>query len=236
LSNGSVQRVIALIPARGGSKGVPGKNLYPVAGKPLIRHTIEQALASRLVTDVVVSTDDDRIAAESHSAGAGVILRPTEISGDTASSESALLHALSAMGLGSQLPGSELVVFLQCTSPIRREDDIDLAIRCLSETRADSLLSVSPNHRFFWEDCVDGARALNYDYNRRPRRQEMKPQYIENGSIYVFGRSGFLKAKNRLFGKVALYRMDEDAAVDIDCLTDLKIADAVLRERQEGRA
>lgn len=223
--------IIALIPARGGSKGIPGKNVYPLAGKPLIVHSIEQALQSRYVTKTVVSTDDDRIAQASRDAGASVIHRPENISGDTATSESALIHALETFRMQEgHLP--ELAVFLQCTSPLRRMNDIDRAVETLHEQGADSLLSVSPSHRFLWEETAKGARSLNYDFRHRPRRQDMRPQYVENGSIYVFRPQALLDTGNRLSGKIALYVMEEDAAVDIDSMLDMKMAEMLLLEHR----
>jgi CMP-N,N'-diacetyllegionaminic acid synthase len=222
--------IVAVIPARGGSKGIPRKNVLPLAGKPLVVHSIEQARQSRLVTTTVVSTDDDEIAAVSAAAGAVVVRRPAEISGDQASSESALLHAVRSLCTqGMTMP--DLVVFLQCTSPIRRIGDIDRAIETLIERNADSLLSVSPSHRFLWTEEEGGARSINYDFLNRPRRQDMPAQFVENGSIYVFRTQALLDSGNRLSGKVVLYRMDEEAAVDIDSVFDMKLAELLMRER-----
>lgn len=222
--------VTALIPARGGSKGIPGKNVYPLAGKPLVVHTIEQAIQSACITSTVVSTDDDLIAKISRETGVSVIRRPADISGDAATSESALIHAIETIFAQERvLP--DLVVFLQCTSPLRRSWDIDGAVKTLLEQGADSLLSVSPSHRFLWTENADGARSLNYDFRNRPRRQDMQPQYIENGSIYVFRPQALLDTGNRLSGKIALYKMDEEAAVDIDSLLDMKLAEMLLLDR-----
>ena len=221
--------IISIIPARGGSKGLPRKNIRVIAGKPLIVHSIEQSVHSSLVTETFVSTDDDEIEAISAAAGATVIRRPAEISGDQASSESALLHTVQTLNeIGK--PEPDLVVFLQCTSPVRQPGDIDNAIKTLMDQQADSLLSVSPSHRFLWTEEDGVARAINYDFRHRPRRQDMNPQYIENGSIYVFHPQGFIDSGNRLSGKVVLYPMDEAAAVDIDTLLDMKLAELMLLE------
>lgn len=224
--------IVALIPARGGSKGIPRKNIRPLAGRPLIVHTIEQAKRSSRVSETVVSTDDDEIAAISAAAGATVIRRPRDLSDDHASSESALIHAVEALAQQGR-PVPDLIVFLQCTSPIRRPGDIDAAVATLISKEADSLLSVSPSHRFLWTEARGEARALNYDFRKRPRRQDMAPQFVENGSIYVFRTRGLLDTANRLSGKLALYVMDEEAAVDIDSMLDMKLAEVVLRERAE---
>lgn len=222
--------VLAVIPARGGSKGIPRKNIRLLAGKPLIVHTIEHAMQSSLVTETVVSTDDEEIASISKAAGATVVHRPADISGDTASSEIALIHAVqSLMQLGRPLP--DLTVFLQCTSPVRRLGDIDAAVSKLLEMRADSLLSVSPSHRLLWTEEVGEATPINYDFHNRPRRQDMAPQFLENGSIYVFRTQALLDSGNRLSGQVALYPMDEEAAVDIDSMLDFKLAELILLER-----
>ncbi len=224
-------QIVAIIPARGGSKGIPKKNIHLLAGRPLITHTIDQALRSELVSLVVVSTDDELIAEVSRKAGAQVIYRPADLSNDTASSESALVHAIGQLAQDHGI-SPELVVFLQCTSPLRRDNDIDQAIRTLRKKGADSLLSVSPSHRFLWEEQDGQARSMNYDYRQRPRRQDMAPQYAENGSIYVFRPEGLLSSGNRLSGKIALYKMDEDATLDIDSMVDMQIAEALLQARQ----
>jgi N-acylneuraminate cytidylyltransferase len=228
------QSIVALIPARGGSKGIPGKNIFPLAGKPLIVHTIEQSIFSSKVTSTIVTTDDDAIAAVSRNAGASVIQRPADISGDKATSESALIHAVQTL-LAEQRALPDLIVFLQCTSPLRKPEDIDLAIETLRSSGADSLLSVSPSHRFLWSETDGLAHSLNYDFRARPRRQDMTPQYAENGSIYVFKPQNLLESGNRLSGKIALYKMDEEAAVDIDSLLDMKLAEMLLHERLKGQ-
>lgn len=225
-----IETVVAVIPARGGSKGIPRKNVRLLAGKPLVVHTIEQAMQSSWVTETVVSTDDDEIASISEAAGATVIRRPSHISCDQASSESALIHAIqSLLFQGQTLP--DLTVFLQCTSPLRRWNDIDLAVAKLIQDGADSLLSVSPSHRFLWTNEGGEVRPINYDFRMRPRRQDMTPQYVENGSIYVFNTQALLDSGNRLSGKVTLYSMDKEAAVDIDSILDMKVAEFILLER-----
>jgi len=217
--------VVAIIPARGGSKGVPRKNLASLAGKPLIVHSIEDARTAKLVDRVVVSTDDAELAAVSLAAGAEVIERPLALAGDTASSESALQHALGELERTGPTP--ELIVFLQCTSPVRTGEDVDGAIRRLREAGADSLLSVSPNHRFLWEERDGAARPINYDFCKRPRRQEMH-QYVENGSMYVFKPWVLKQHGNRLGGTIALYVMGEDASWEIDSHRDFEFLEMLL--------
>ena len=225
---------IAIIPARGGSKGLPGKNIKTLAGKPLIAHSIIHAKEAKLIDKVYVSTDDKKIAEISRDYGAEIINRPEELAGDTASSESALIHAVEQIeATGVTI---DLVVFLQCTSPIRTEKDIDNGIKKVKTEGADSLLSVSPSHRFLWQE-VDGiAKSINYDYRHRPRRQDMQPQYVENGSIYIFKPWVLKELNNRLGGKIALLTMSEAASWEIDSLLDFEIAESLLKKQVTANA
>ncbi len=141
--------VLAIIPARGGSKGVPRKNVRLLAGKPLIAHTIEQALSSSLVNRTIVSTEDAEIADVARQSGAEVVWRPEELAADTSVSEAALLHVLDHLVLHEGYT-PDVVVFLQCTSPVRRPGDIDAAVEKLVREQGDSLISVTPWHGFIW--------------------------------------------------------------------------------------
>ncbi|AKH84409.1 transferase [Streptomyces sp. CNQ-509] len=154
----SAPRVLAVIPARGGSKGVPGKNLARVGGVPLVARAVRQCLAARLVTDVVVSTDDDTIASVAREAGAEVVRRPAEIAGDTASSEAAVLHALDSH---EERCGATMaaVLLVQCTSPFLTGEDIDGVTSAVLDEGADSALTVAPFHGFLWRDEADEAEA-----------------------------------------------------------------------------
>lgn len=225
-------KTLALIPARGGSKGVPRKNVRILAGKPLVVHTIEAALQAKHVDRVMVSTDDSEIAAVSRAAGAGVIWRPPEISGDTASSESALLHALKRL---QEEEGYEpdLLVFLQCTSPLTAPEDIDGTVQALLREEADSALAVTPFHHFLWRtDAEEGAAGIGHDRRFRPRRQDRDPHYLETGAVYVMRVSGFLKTGHRFFGRTAMYVMPQDRVLEIDEPVQFKVAELLLRERQ----
>ena len=221
--------ITVIIPARGGSKGLPGKNIRNLANKPLIAHSIINAKEAKVVDKVYVSTDDREIAQISQDYGAEVIHRPDELANDTASSESALIHAVESIeATGLEI---ELVVFLQCTSPIRTATDIDNAIKKVTTESADSLLSVSPSHRFLWQEIDGVANSINYDYRRRLRRQDMQPQYVENGSIYIFKPWVLKELNNRLGGKIALFPMSEAASWEIDSLLDFEIAESLLKKQ-----
>ena len=224
---------IAIIPARGGSKGIPRKNVRLLAGKPLVAHTIEHARQAGSVNRVVVSTDDAEIASISRECGADVIWRPPDISGDTASSESALLHALEHL---EKTEGYEpdLVVFLQCTSPLTAPEDIDATVQALVDHNADSALAVTPFHCFVWQEDKHGnATGVNHEKSRRRLRQAREAQYVETGAIYVMRTQGLLKAKHRFFGKTVMCVMPRERWCEIDEAVDLAIAEMLLRRQQE---
>lgn len=221
-------RILAIIPARGGSKGVPGKNLRPLAGKPLIAWSIEQALAASAVDTVMVSTDDAAIAEAAAAAGALVpFMRPAELATDTAATEPVMRHALLEM---ERTHGRfDAVMLLQPTSPLRLPGTID---RCAAEfvaSGADSILGVVESHAFFWQES-DPVRA-SYDYRNRPRRQDIAPadrRYRETGSLYITRRDPFLAEDNRLAGTVALYHMADSEGWEIDTLVDFAVLEALL--------
>lgn len=227
------EKVLAIIPARGGSKGIPRKNVRLLNGKPLIAYSIEQALRTPAITRVVVSTDDPEIGAVAQQYGAEVVWRPAEISGDTASSESALLHVLDYL---AQTEGyePELVVFLQCTAPLTLAEDISGTIQALLDQEADTAVAVVPFHYFLWKRDDEGnATGINHDKHTRLPRQQQAPQYLEAGAVYVMRTSGFRQAKHRFFGKTALYVMPAERRLEIDEPIDFKIAEALLAERQK---
>jgi len=215
--------IFCIIPARGGSKGVPRKNIHPFLGEPLITHSIKYGLNAKLVTDVFVSTDDAEIAEISSSAGAKIIQRPADLSGDNASTESAVSHALSWWEQTDMLP--DIVVLLQATSPLRPSGSLDKALSHFQEQGFDSLLSISPTHRFFWR--IDGKQAkAEYDFANRPRRQDMTEadiRYLENGSLYIFTRSHFMKQRNRLGGDIGYTVFSEEYSLEIDTELDFRL-------------
>jgi CMP-N-acetylneuraminic acid synthetase len=221
--------IIAIIPARGGSKSIPRKNSYPLSGKPLISYTLTAVFESQYITKTYVSTDDDEIAVISKSYGAEVIIRPPEISGDEASSESALLHVLTTLkNISEPLP--DLIVFLQCTSPLTLNIDINAAIERLIESDADTCFSATPSHAFIWQVESDGrVKGINHDQRYRQRRQEMEPQYRENGAIYVMKTDGFMKTGHRFFGKTVLSVMPPERSWDIDEPMDLVIVESIMK-------
>ncbi|NTW01440.1 MAG: acylneuraminate cytidylyltransferase [Oscillochloris sp.] len=224
--------ILAIIPARGGSKGLPRKNIRPLAGKPLIAHMIEQACAARLVSRVVVSTDDLEIAAVSQQYGAEVIWRPVAISGDTASSEAALIDALDQLERAEGY-APELIVFLQCTSPLTRAEDIDGTVRALLDAQADTALAVTPFHYFLWQmDAQGQAVGINHDKRVRLMRQQRTPQYRETGAVYVMRTAGFRQFSHRFFGATAMYRMPTERCHEIDDIADFAVAEALFEAQR----
>ena len=224
----------AVIPARGGSKGIIGKNLRIVGGKPLIAHTILAAKAARAVERVIVSTDDPAIAEVSQQYGAQIVWRPLELASDTASSEAALLHALEHLeSKEGYVP--ELLAFLQCTSPLTAPEDIDGTIELLLQEAADSALSGARFHYFLWRKTSTGTGAevdgINHDKRVRPRRQDREAEFLETGAVYAMRAAGFRKSKHRFFGKTVMYETPADRVCEIDETVDLHVAEVLLRER-----
>ncbi|MGW5178196.1 cytidylyltransferase domain-containing protein [Streptomyces sp. NPDC004082] len=258
-----VRRVLAVIPARGGSKGVPAKNLAPVGGVPLVARAVRECRSARLVTDVVVSTDDTAIAAAARAAGAEVVLRPAAMAGDTATSEAAVLHAMDAH---ETLHGAavDVVLLVQCTSPFIVREDIDGVVRAVVDKGADTALTVAPFHGFVWRDGDDeptapaapgtartaavggtdtllagtatsGGYGINHDKSFRPRRQDRPQDLLETGAVYGMDAAGFRTAGHRFFGRTELVRTDPARVLEIDDPHDLARARALAPLFDAGR-
>lgn len=223
--------VLAIIPARGGSKGIPRKNMKSLLGKPLIWYSIQAAKQSQFIDTVVVSSDDKEILQFAQSEGVRAIKRPDELATDAAATEPALLHVVEELKKEGDVP--DLIVLLQPTSPHRSADDVDGAIQTLLNNNADSLLSVVPNHSFLWQKGPDGMSLVNYDYRKRPRRQDMIPQFRENGSIYVTKTDILVNDKNRLGGKITIFVMDEAKGFEIDSEFDFKLLEFLIQENEK---
>ena len=213
-------RVLALIPARGGSKRIPRKNVAPCGGKPLIAWTIEAARASGVCSRVVVSTDDEEIAAVSREHGAEVpFMRPAEFATDTATSMSVESHAIRWLA-HNHVWRAAWCILLQPTSPLRSADDISGAMACAREHKTVLLSSVT-----------DGPRVWPVERDRWAREAPETPlhvPYVLNGAIYIrrWTPFGDWSADVR-WG----YYMPPDRSLDVDTPWDLAVADAVLKER-----
>jgi CMP-N,N'-diacetyllegionaminic acid synthase len=223
-------KISCIIPARGGSKGLPNKNILNFNGKPLISYSIKQSLNSRFINDVWVSSDSDEILEISKKYGANTIKRPYEISTDMSSSESAILHSIE-----DSLGDSDIIVFLQATSPLRDTKDIDNCIETLLKNNYDSLFSSCILEDFlFWEKDEENFNSKNYDYKNRKRRQDHKPDYLENGSIYVFKKDKFLIEKNRLFGKIGVSLMEIWKMFEIDDLSGFELCELIYKNKMNN--
>ncbi len=222
------RKTLAVIAARGGSKGIPHKNLLDLCGKPLIAWTVEQARAARGVDVVAVSSDSDNILAAAEAAGAVGVRRPDDISGDLASSESAWLHALEAAD--AKMGRFERIVALQATSPIREPSDIENALATFDRDHLDSLLSVCEVEDYFnWRIGASGPEPINYDYRNRRMRQQIEKRYLENGSFYVMIPSLLREQNNRLGGKIGFHVMERHKMFQIDRPEDVKLCAAIMR-------
>jgi CMP-N,N'-diacetyllegionaminic acid synthase len=221
--------VAAVIAARGGSKGIPGKNLAELCGRPLLAWSIDHARAAEGVDTVWVSSDDEEILAVAEGHGAHPIRRPAELAGDAAPSESAWLHALDAIEEEAGRVG--LLCALQATSPLREPSDLERGLADIVEQGADAVFSAALLDDFLvWERAGDGTmRALNYDPERRGRRQDRAPQYVENGSFYLVRPEILRSTGNRLGGRVGLTLMDFWKSFEIDEPADLDLCAALMR-------
>jgi N-acylneuraminate cytidylyltransferase len=220
---------LAIIPARGGSKSIPHKNIKSLCGKPLIAWTIEVALAAEAIDRVVVSTDDEEIARVSRNFGAEVVRRPAEIAGSLASSESALIHVLQRLQEDEGYR-PEVVAFLQCTSPLTMPADIEGVIRLVTEGGYDSAVSMVPFHYFIWREDDKGRMVgVNHVATRRLMRQERETEYLEVGAAYVMRASGLIEHEFRFFGRVGRYLLPAARAFEIDEPEDWSRAEMLLR-------
>lgn len=219
---------IALIPARCGSKGILQKNIKILRGKPLIAWSIEHALQSSSIDAVFVSTDCQSIKDIALSYGANVpFLRPKNISNDAASTESAVLHFLK--WATSHNVQCDNLVLMQATSPFRYKSRIDEAMGKFLCEDADSLLSVTKTHHFFWKNPI--SPTASYDIYNRPRRQDIKvcdELYFENGSFYISKVDIYKKFKNRLGGKISMYEMSYEESFEIDEPIDFELIEFLM--------
>lgn len=221
--------IVAIILARGGSKGIPGKNIIDFCGKPLIVWTIEQMQQARRIDSIWISSDSEEILSISRSCGVETIQRPDDISGDAAASESGWLHALEY--IENKVGCVDLVIAPQVTSPLREPADIECGLRDFQEQKCDSMFSCSlAEDLYLWGKMSDGTlRSVNYDYKNRKRRQDILKQYIENGSFYIFKPCVLRQYNNRFGGKIGMTKMEFWKMFEIDSMEDLKMCEALMK-------
>jgi YrbI family 3-deoxy-D-manno-octulosonate 8-phosphate phosphatase len=222
------RNVLAVIPARGGSKGVPGKNLAAVGGIPLVARAVRACRGAHRVTSVVVSTDDPATAETARAAGADVVLRPAAIAGDTATSEAAVLHAMDAHAATTGA-AADVVLLVQCTSPFLTSEEIDDCVAAITEGGADTAHTVAAFHGFVWREDAgpQGAFGVNHDRATRPRRQDRPQDLLETGAAYAMRADGFRASNHRFFGRTALIPTDPARVLEIDEPADLARARAL---------
>lgn len=228
---GIYMEILAIIPARGGSKGIPGKNIKPLAGKPLIAHTIEASLKSKYITRTVVSTEDGRIKEAALAFGAEVVDRPAELAQDVTKTAPVLLQVLDELEKTGYKP--DITVLLQCTCPLRDEKQIDEAFELFFNSDCDSVFAARPmgvTHAL-WRRNLDGTYEGLYDYRHRPRRQDTDlhlPLYCETGATYII-RTDVLKEVKDFIGKKPEVYLN-GAIGDIDALSDFEYAEKALKK------
>jgi len=226
------KKVLAVIPARGGSKGIPNKNVVSLMGKPLINWTIEAASSSRYIDHLILSSDDECICSVAKAAGCNVpFLRASELATDDAKTVDVVLDAI------NRTPGFDLVVVLQPTSPLREASDIDNCLELLIAQGAATAVSVSESrdHPFLVYSMAADSRLdafLKIDPSVSMRRQDLPPAYSLNGAIYVAEIDWLIASKSFVSLETVGYLMSREASVDIDEPSDLERARMYLSDRR----
>lgn len=233
------KRIVAIIPARAGSKGIPNKNIYLLNGKPLVAHSCEQALASKYIDDVVCSTDGKLIASAVKNAGANVIKRPPELSLDTSRSIEAIMHSLEYLkSIGQEY---NYMIMLQPTSPLRTTEQIDEAIKICIDNQIESLVSVHKikHHPIlirFLEDTSKKDKGIKLrnvlNASSTICRQDMPEIGYVNGAIYIYDTK-ILTLETSLNDAEYGFEMEPEYCVDIDTLDDMKQAEKILQNRKD---
>ena len=223
--------ILSIIPVRGGSKGIPGKNIKPLCGKPLVAYTIEASLASKYISRTVVSTEDKKIKDVALYYGAEVIDRPMELAQDTIKTAPVMLQVLDALKSQGYTP--DITVLLQATCPLRTAGDIDTAFELFfSKEDCDSVFSVTDRGctHALWRKEYNGEYTCLYDYRNRPRRQDTDKHfklYCENGAIYIVKTDVMLKVKDFIGEKPELFVMPP--CIDIDEPADFERVEEILK-------
>ena len=214
--------IVAIIPARGGSKRVPHKNIKLLNGKPLIYYTIIASLKSKMINKTIVSTDSIKICEVADKYGTLVKLRDKKLAQDNTPTEDVMLD------VAKEVP-ADYYVLLQPTSPLRDEKIIDEAIKDMLKNNYDSYLSVTEVPHYYLMGGFGGNGDYKPHYDKRPRSQDMPKMYRENGALFITKRDILLKTKNRLGGKIGAIVMNELQSVDIDEEKDFKIVEELMR-------
>jgi N-acylneuraminate cytidylyltransferase len=220
-------KTVALVPLRAGSKGIPGKNIKPIAGKPLCAWVLEALAASQSVSDVYVSTDSGEIAkvVEDLKLKVGIIYRPDRLATDTTSTEEVMLHFAETVDF-------DVLVTAQATSPLTQTCDVDSAIERMMFWQFDSMLSGVRTKKFLWTMIENSWFPVNYSVQNRPRRQDWNGNLVENGAFYLTRRDVLLQERCRLGGRIGIYEMPADTLTEIDTQQDFDAVEKLLLERE----
>jgi len=225
-------KALALIPARGGSKGIPGKNLKPLAGKPLIAYAAEAARASGVVERLLLTTDSEEIAALGRSLGLEVpFLRPAELAADDTAMIEVVRHALAWLAEAGDVP--EALVLLQPTAPLRRPEQIAAAVRLLAAEGCDSVVSVVPLPLHFCPDYVmriEAGRLVSFlpEGERASRRQDVRPAYSRDGTVYAFRCETVARYGNIYGADCRALLVDPALSINLDTPADWAAAERIL--------
>jgi len=221
-------KIMAIIPARGGSKGIPLKNLKLLAGKPLIEYSINASLKSKFITRTIVSSDHIKILKTAENLGAEIIKRPKNLSNDSSQLEPVIEHCLNYLKQKENYV-PDIIILLQNTSPLRTKKNIDDALNDFLDSKFDSMMSCYSSHSFLWTLKHNILTPVNYNPNNRPNRQQMNDQFIENGAIYITKYAAFKKSHCRISGKIGLFKMTQKTSIDIDTKFDLFEANKMIK-------
>lgn len=233
-----MDKYVAFIPVRGGSKSIPLKNIREINGRPLVYWTLDAAVQCPKIDRVYLCTDSEKIREkvyeyiQANNCGEKLrcIDRPAETATDTASTESAMLY------FGNAYSDFEHIILIQATSPLLDANHLTQAITDFENGEYDSLLSVVRQKRFCWARGENGFAPINYDFRDRPRRQEFDGYLVENGAFYINSREGLLRDECRLSGRVCAYEMDEETYFEIDEPSDWVVVEHLLREKTQGQS
>lgn len=217
-----MKKIIAIILCKGNSKGVKNKNLRKFSGKPLLYWTIKSLKECKLINNIYISSESVRILNFAKKNGINCIKRPKHLTNPKSQSEDSILHAIKKINLNF-----DYIVFPQVTSPLRPKNIFDKSLKYFFKKKLDSLFSSNiPSKIFLWSKN-DKKLKPHYNTKKRPMRQDIKNVYLENGSFYIFKKKGFIKSKNRLFGKIGTFIIDKKFSYDIDEEIDFKINEIV---------
>ena len=212
---------LAIIPARKGSKRIKDKNLVKINNKELIKFTIEAAIKTKKIDKIIVSSDDDKILKIAKKFRTIAVKRPKKISGDTATTEQAILHSYNYF-YKKKYTKVKNIILLQPTSPLRNEKHIKECINLFEKKKYNSIFSAYTKKEFMWKNKNKKIVSFYYNFKKRIRTQKMDELIFENGAIYIFSTKGFIKFNNRLFGKIGVYFMKKTESIDIDHKEDVE--------------